>query len=549
MVKNSSDTHIIMRDQYGWKVLHKGGIKLWFCGYLYGISIENFLDKASQIVSGNIESNAILNWIKNINGHFAFVIECNSVTIASVDKICSIPLFFNNNNGDILISNHAPILRRECKLDDSKLDEKAKLEIAMSGYTIASKTLYGEIERLESGECIFLNNNNYYREYYYTYSPWKIVDKTKSQLQNEFLNICLETFRKIKDNLGGRQIVVPLSAGNDSRLIASGLKEVGVKNVVCFSYGRRGNFETPISKAIASKLGYRWVYIPDRLKDKRRFFQSKVYREYIDAFESFSYTHNVQEVYEVFMLKKSNLVDDDAVFINGSCGDFISGGHIRPTSDIKHVSKFTGEICWKKFLDKHYSLWSNLRTPANDAYIISELEKKLLLRIKETVDFGKYNYAAMESAEFIGRQSKMVMGQQRIYEFFGYEWRMPLWSNEMLSFWESVPYQYKVDQRLYLETLYESNWGNVWQDIKVNDKVVNPAALRWLRTLLKILFIPLGRSRWHRFEKNVLEYFMHPSYSLTVASYLSILFDRKGHRGTYSWLSRQMIQSKKYKQV
>ena len=52
-----------------------------------------------------------------------------------------------------------------------------------------------------------------------------------------------------------------------------------------------------------------------------------------------------------------------------------------------------------------------------------------------------------------------------------------------------------------------------------------------------------------RFEKNVLEYFMHPSYSLTVASYLSILFDRKGHRGTYSWLSRQMIQSKKYKQV
>ena len=149
----------------------------------------------------------------------------------------------------------------------------------------------------------------------------------------------------------------------------------------------------------------------------------------------------------------------------------------------------------------------------------------------------------MEHAEFVGRQSKYIMGQQRTYEYFGYEWRMPLWSDEMLNFWESVPYKYKIDQYLYLETLYKNNWGGVWLDIKVNNKIIYPVSLRWLRTLLKILFIPLGRSRWHRFEKNVLEYFLHTTYAITVAPYLSVLFDRRGYRGANSWLAHQMIQS------
>ena len=53
------------------------------------------------------------------------------------------------------------------------------------------------------------------------------------------------------------------------------------------------------------------------------------------------------------------LVNDDAIIINGSCGDFISGGHIRPTLDMTHTPKSIDEISWNKFLDKHFSLWGN----------------------------------------------------------------------------------------------------------------------------------------------------------------------------------------------
>jgi asparagine synthase (glutamine-hydrolysing) len=541
--KKYSGAHVIIREDYGWKYYQNNNAKLWFCGYVYDFSIDELIIKMTYIIDNNLENNILLDWIGSLCGHFSFIFESNSSIIASVDKICSIPLFFSKKNDLILISNHAPLLKKRIKLNSVNINKLAKLEIAMSGYTIGSKTLYSDIERIESGECLIYRQSLLNRVRYYTYSPWKTVVKTKSQLQDEFLNVCLTAFKKIKDNVGNRQIVVPLSAGNDSRLIVSGLKEVGVKNVVCFSYGRKGNFETPVSKSVAKKLGYRWIYIQDRLKDKRQFFQSEVYQKYVEAFESFSCNPNVQEVYEVFLLKKTNLVDNNAIIINGSCGDFISGGHIRPISDIKFSQKTIGEINWNKFLNKHYSLWRDLRNSTNDSNIVSELENTLSSRIIEFSNFEERHYAIMEHAEFVGRQSKYIMGQQRTYEYFGYEWRMPLWSDEMLNFWESVPYKYKIDQYLYLETLYKNNWGGVWLDIKVNNKIIYPVSLRWLRTLLKILFIPLGRSRWHRFEKNVLEYFLHTTYAITVAPYLSVLFDRRGYRGANSWLAHQMIQS------
>lgn len=537
-------THILMREGYGWSFYHTNNIKLWICGYLYDTSVEDVLEKVEDIVD-NAKSSIVQHWLKTLCGHYAIVIEYESLIIATVDKICSIPLFISHNDSSniVLISNHAPLIKEKLKLGNDNLDEGAKLEITMSGYTISNKTLYRDIKLLESGEYLLIVDNKYYNDYFYTYSPWKTVDNTESQFQNRLSSALLKTFDKLKNDLSGRQVVIPLSAGNDSRLIACGLKKVGLKNVVCFSYGRRGNFESIVSKKIANKLEYKWIYIPDVLKEKRNFFKSEEYMEYIDAFKSYAYTHSIQEVYEIFLLKKSNLVDSNAVIINGSCGDFISGGHIRPTLDKINNIKDISEISWKKFLDKHFSLWIDMRTQDNDKYIVSELTNTLSQRTKETIpNINKYQYAAMEFSEYIDRQSKIVIGQQRAYEYFGYEWRMPLWSDEMLNFWEGVPYEYKIDQNLYIKTLKDNNWCDVWHDIRVNNKVIYPISLRCLRFLLKAMFILVGKSKWHRFEKNVLEYFLHPSYALSVTSYISVLFDKRGFRGAYSWISYQMIK-------
>ena len=48
----------------------------------------------------------------------------------------------------------------------------------------------------------------------------------------------------------------------------------------------------------------------------------------------------------------------------------------------------------------------------------------------------------------------MITGQ-RIYECLGHDWRLPLWDNDYLDFWETVPLRFKAGQRLYNEMLHE----------------------------------------------------------------------------------------------
>ena len=87
--------------------------------------------------------------------------------------------------------------------------------------------------------------------------------------------------------IGDRQIVVPLSAGNDSRLVASVLKHLGAKNVKCYSYGTKGNFEAKIAKIIADKLGYEWKFVPLTHKSEKKFYASDEFKLYLDYSETF----------------------------------------------------------------------------------------------------------------------------------------------------------------------------------------------------------------------------------------------------------------------
>ncbi len=95
----------------------------------------------------------------------------------------------------------------------------------------------------------------------------------------------------------------------------------------------------------------------------------------------------------------------------------------------------------------------------------------------------------------------------------------------------------------------ENNWGGVWKGVDVNNKTIRPYGLYVVRIILKILAAPFGRSIWHRVEKNVLVYFMHPSYARTITSYLSILFDTYGHRDTNSWTANQFVKKNGFSSV
>ncbi len=543
---------INIRNKFGWKLYQYSGMQLWFSGYLTSeTSIQDILIELVELsYTNDINIEKLSKLVNNLSGHFAFVVKIsNSSCFLAVDKICSIPIFDAVKEDKYVVSNYAPYIKKMLNLDDRNLNLQSFLEIAMSGFSIGNKTIYNGINRLMAGECVFWNHGERHKSYYYTYSPWKDSLYDYKKLKDEFTEVCLKTIKQLIKSVNGRQIVVPLSAGNDSRLIVSCLRELSYENVICFTYGRYGNYEVNTSKKVADVLGYKWIYIQDILREKRAFFKSDVYDNYIKTFESYSSVPNTQDIFEIYTLKALNIIDNDAVIVNGNSGDFISGGHVPEKLDLNDKYKKDNNDNWEMFLDKHYSIWRKLRTSLTDAIIISELSQIASKRLNIKKQEGVFLYSMIESMECVGRQSRLVTNQQRAYDFIGHEWRLPLWSENFLDFWEKVPPQYKVRQLLYKDVLKENNWGGVWKNIDVNNKLIMPYRLRFIRLFVKVLISPFGKLLWHRLDKNIFSYWLHPSYGRSVTSYLRVLFDRRGQRNINSWTADQYVKRYGFKDI
>ena len=267
-----------------WNKYTENNLNLWLRGDIYSHKIERIIE-----ICQNIKEDDISSFLKTIEGHFALVVQKNDISFIAVDKIRSIPLFFIKIKNDFFIDCDPKNLVNLNDFDKS-IDNNAILEIAMSGFTIGNKTIYKNLLTLKAGEIVFFKDNKYKYSNYFKYYG-EIDNKNFEDYKKELSKITLSIFRKILSRIGDRQIVIPLSAGNDSRLVASVLKHLGAKNVKCYSYGTEGNFEAKIAKIISNKLGYEWKFIPLTHKSERKFYASDEFKLYLDYSETFCSVH------------------------------------------------------------------------------------------------------------------------------------------------------------------------------------------------------------------------------------------------------------------
>ena len=509
-----------------WKKYKENDLKIWIKGYIYSHTIDRIIDICKDIKKDEVSS-----FLASIDGHFALIVQKDDLTFIAVDKIRSVPLFFINIKNDFFIDCDPKNLVNLNKFD-KKIDENVKLEIAMSGFAIGNKTIYKNLHSLKAGEAGLFQDNNFEYVQYYKYFG-EIVNKNFDEYLGELSEVTLNIFRKMLDEIGNKQIIIPLSAGNDSRLVASILKHLGATNVKCYSYGTAGNFEAKIAKIIAHKLGYEWKFIPLTHKSEKKYYASNDYKKYLNYSETFCSVPHFQSLSTIKYLKDLNWIDNDAVFINGNSGDFITGGHINKNiKDNKEINsasiKLRKENILNQLIEKHFSLWGYLKTEEN----IDQIKKNLWNEITKGCDdllSQDKDHLLYEYSEFIDRQSKYVITGQRTYEYYGHHWRLPLWDVDYLFFWQKVPLDYKLKQKLYIEMLKRNNYGNVWgEDIPINKKTITPKWIIPLRFICKIpfgLFGKEGRKAWKQFDMNFFYYFRDITHMMDTQNYIRIVKD------------------------
>ena len=70
----------------------------------------------------------------------------------------------------------------------------------------------------------------------------------------------------------------------------------------------------------------------------------------------------------------------------------------------------------------------------------------------------KYALAASINEDwFVNHKvAKFVVNAVRMFEFFGYDWKLPLWDDELISLWYSVPLVYRgIHKNLYADLLFK----------------------------------------------------------------------------------------------
>ena len=385
--------------------------------------------------------------IREHNGSFALVAVSTSLALAVVDRIRSLPLFYGQHNSEIYISDDADWVREQ--VHDEAMDETAVTEFLLTGYVTGQETLFPNVRQLQAGECLVVragtvgiqvSTQRYYRWVHSDYFTCPVAE-----LHERLDQVLLQAFERLLGSTTGRTIAVPLSGGRDSRLVAAMLKKLGRKDVLCFSYGAPGNWESEVSKKVADTLGYPWVFVPSSPSWWRERLRTPEREEFFRYAGGLSSATGLQDWPAVWELKKSGRIPDDAVLVPGHTGDVISGGHIPwGLAQRERVSK-TDVV--EQILDRHYILWDwSRRRPALGPIF----NKRVLHSFGELATEGSEAAASIfESWEWQERQAKFIVNMCRAYEFWGFDWRVPLWDNAMLEFWARVPLPLRLGKRLY----------------------------------------------------------------------------------------------------
>ena len=277
----------------------------------------------------NVESeDEFRSCVASLNGYFAVVCVRDSKVFAAVDRARSIPLFYRCTNNELYISDDASWVQD--KAGSLERSEVAEYEFCMTGYVTGSDTLCSGVKQLCSGELLLVETERdqvrVHIESYYDFVNTKGQYRSDpGELPREFDRVLVRCFQRLVSLANGRTVVLPLSGGWDSRLIALMLTRLGYSNVIAFTYGRPGNMESSISRQVADSLGIKWHFVSYTNEAWREWFWSEERRLYYDMAHNSASLPHIQDWPAVWELKKKELIPKDCVFVPGHTGDFLAG--------------------------------------------------------------------------------------------------------------------------------------------------------------------------------------------------------------------------------
>lgn len=433
------------KKTYEWSQINN----YWICGnYKYYDNKETLSEL--QKVHTLTELKQVVDHIK---GEFSLVLEVSpNEYFVACDAAKAFPIYFDSNVS--AISDKTSYIKEMLGTRSENVDPVSFAELLGATYTPSYKTVYKHILQCDAGECVYLNANthSYQRERFFCHFNSMTSDELNdTDLNNKFEAVLEDVFSEMIESLKDRPVVLPLSGGYDSRLIAAELKNHGIDDVICYTYGlvNKGD-EVNTSRDVAAKLGYKWYFVEYTNEKWNKYANDKSFLDYCNYVNNDIALPHIQEFIALKELISENKIPSDAVIIPGFSADLPAGSFI--TSDVIKCKSINGLANY--LFDRHYKncRFSDSISNAIIQDIIEELNS--YSNTNGTQWNSEWSVKLNDAWVTNNRVTQYIINALRLYEYFGLKWRIPFWDKRFLNFWYKLGIKRRINCCYYKDFLF-----------------------------------------------------------------------------------------------
>ena len=379
------------------------------------------------------------------NGFFAVVIEREGTVLAAVDHLRSFPLFYLQAGGGWLLGDSAEWIVVQAGVN--RFREVAQWELRCAGFVGGADTLPVGVQQVQAGCHVRLTAARATEGQYYAYSWTPPSAADEEGLLANLDSVLAGVFERTIEFAAGRRIVVPLSAGHDSRLIIKMLARLGYKQVECFNYGVAGSAQSAVSRQAAEECGFAWHFVPYNAAVWREIYNTDRWHDYFRFAGNLCSAPVAQDLAAVDLLCAAGTIPPDSVIAPGHSGGLLFGRHMPLAPD--HDGDVSRDRLVAGLLRNYHvacpDLWWGGR----------KMAMKLRERLAASLGIGAsvpplVAGEAYERWVWRERQAKFICNSMRVYEYHGLQWTLPLWDMELVGFWAGVPPELRYRRAMFL---------------------------------------------------------------------------------------------------
>lgn len=442
-------------EGFVWSKHEVDGKVFFFKGFLFDSNNRLFnSENILEYVSGINNEHDFTVKITAANGSFALIAILNARELfAATDRVRSIPLYYTSQSGGVSLCDEACTLLTYEGFDN-KVSKLAHDEFALAGFVVDNLTLHPDIYEISAGDYITYKNNEFLHKTWFLHLHENFIKSNDAYHFSRLAEISRSVCNRLLSSINEKQtIVLPLSGGYDSRYLACMLKEANAKDVICYTYGKPDSHEVLRARQVSMALGFKWLFVeytPEKIVKTLASLRWEKYCEYCGDYASLPH---IQDYIALYELTESGHLPEKAVIVPGYCGDLLGGSYVPIDVALGNEQYLLRKGLPSYIAEKHLARFALFEHEYPYARILQHIDaslKKMNAEVSDVESFVSYH----EAFVMRHRVAKFIINSLRAYEFFGFEWRIPLMDHELLDYWYRIPVSDRIGDKLYERFLF-----------------------------------------------------------------------------------------------